>query len=84
MSASAVFILDLKGRLLISRDYRGDIPTSVATKFATRVLQQEETELRPVVNEEGISYISVKYANLLCLLLLISLRSLVSLACSFL
>ena len=67
MSASAVFILDLKGRLLISRDYRGDIPAAVATKFATRVLQQEETELRPVVNEEGISYITVKYANLLCL-----------------
>lgn len=67
MSASAVFILDMKGRLLISRDYRGDIPASVATKFATRVLQQEETELRPVVNEEGISYISVKHANLLCL-----------------
>ena len=67
MSASAVFILDSKGRLLISRDYRGDIPASVATKFATRVLQQEETELRPVVNEEGISYISVKHANLLCL-----------------
>jgi len=67
MSASAVFILDLKGRLLISRDYRGDIPTSVATKFASRVLQQEETELSPVVNEEGISYITVKYANLLFL-----------------
>ena len=67
MSASAVFILDLKGRLLISRDYRGDIPASVATKFVARVLQQEDTELQPVVNEEGISYITVKYANLLCL-----------------
>jgi len=45
MSASAVFILDMKGRSLISRDYRGDIPTSVATKFATRFFNKKKLSL---------------------------------------
>jgi len=26
MTASAVFILDLKGKVIISRNYRGDVP----------------------------------------------------------
>jgi len=34
MVASAVFIMDLKGKIIISRNYRGDIPMSVADKFA--------------------------------------------------
>lgn len=28
-----VFILDLKGKVLISRNYRGDIPMSAVEKF---------------------------------------------------
>ena len=33
MSASAVFILDLKGKVLIARNYRGDIPMSEIDHF---------------------------------------------------
>jgi hypothetical protein len=33
MVCSAVFIMDLKGKILISRNYRGDIPMSVSEKF---------------------------------------------------
>jgi AP-1 complex subunit mu len=33
MAVSAVFILDSKGKLLISRDFRGDIPVSCVDRF---------------------------------------------------
>ncbi len=33
--ASAVFVLDLKGKILISRDYRGDVPKSAVDKYDT-------------------------------------------------
>ncbi|RYY82846.1 hypothetical protein EON63_12480 [archaeon] len=34
MVASAVFIMDTKGKVIIARNYRGDIPMSVAERFA--------------------------------------------------
>lgn len=39
MVASAVFILDVKGKVLISRNYRGDIPMSAVEKFIPMVLE---------------------------------------------
>lgn len=32
MVASAVYVLDLKGKIIISRDYRGDVPKSAIEK----------------------------------------------------
>jgi AP-1 complex subunit mu len=64
MSCSAIFILDSKGRVLISRNYRGDVAMSVATRFATRLLEEEESSLKPIVNEEGVTYVFVKHNNL--------------------
>lgn len=39
MVASAVFILDLKGKVLISRNYRGDVPMTAVDKFVPMVLE---------------------------------------------
>lgn len=33
MVVSAVFIMDLNGKVIISRNYRGDIPMTVADTF---------------------------------------------------
>jgi len=33
MVASAVFIMDLKGKVIISRNYRGDIPMMVSERY---------------------------------------------------
>ena len=33
MVASAIFITDTKGKVIISRNYRGDIPMSVSEKL---------------------------------------------------
>ncbi len=38
MVASAVFIMDLKGKVIISRNYRGDIPMTAAERYVQAVL----------------------------------------------
>jgi AP-1 complex subunit mu len=38
MVASAIFIMDTKGKVIISRNYRGDIPMSVADRYFTNVI----------------------------------------------
>jgi len=64
MPASAVFVLDLKGKVLLWRDYRGDVPLSVAERFMTIVMNKEEQDVRPIFEEDGYTYIYVKYKNL--------------------
>jgi AP-1 complex subunit mu len=50
MSVSALFVLDLKGRVLLSRDYRGDVSLKVAEKFIIRLNELEEAgKVRPWV-----------------------------------
>eukprot|EP00658_Telonema_sp_P-2_P002922 TRINITY_DN11077_c0_g1_i4.p1 TRINITY_DN11077_c0_g1~~TRINITY_DN11077_c0_g1_i4.p1 ORF type:complete len:422 (-),score=127.12 TRINITY_DN11077_c0_g1_i4:347-1612(-) len=64
MSCSAVFILDAKGKIIINRNYRGDIPMTVAEKFSQYISETEEEELRPVVVDNGVVFVYVKYNNL--------------------
>ncbi|KXS09312.1 clathrin adaptor, mu subunit [Gonapodya prolifera JEL478] len=66
MVASAVFILDLKGKVLISRNYRGDIPMAAIEKFMPLILAAEENEesLAPVMStEDGTHFLYVKHNN---------------------
>eukprot|EP01137_Pigoraptor_chileana_P029507 Opistho-2@14824 len=65
MAASGVYILDLKGKVLISRNYRGDIPNTVADKFLPLVLEQEEEGVQsPIVVYEGVTFVYIKHNNL--------------------
>eukprot|EP01105_Mastigella_eilhardi_P003769 TRINITY_DN1490_c1_g1_i1.p1 TRINITY_DN1490_c1_g1~~TRINITY_DN1490_c1_g1_i1.p1 ORF type:complete len:432 (+),score=143.55 TRINITY_DN1490_c1_g1_i1:47-1342(+) len=65
MSASAVFILDGKGKVLISRNYRGDVPMNVvAQRFIHFVIDEDEQTLKPIINDEGITYVFVKHNGL--------------------
>lgn len=43
MVCSALFIMDLKGKILISRNYRGDIPMSVSEKFTKHLYDQQHS-----------------------------------------
>lgn len=43
MAASALFILDLKGRVILSRDYRGDVAPKLVERFISRVNELEDT-----------------------------------------
>jgi len=62
--ASAVFILDYRGKIIISRNYRGDIPVTVAEKFTNRIQDVTETAPPPVYMDDGIAYVHVSHNNL--------------------
>ena len=71
MVASAVFVLDLKGKVLISRNYRGDVPPAAVDKFMQLLLEQEESfgadssgYAPPVLTNNGINYMYNVYCTL--------------------
>ena len=68
--ASAIYILDLKGKMLISRDYKGDTPHSVMEKFVKRVVKEDEelSVLPPVFQESGYTFFHTMHSNLRCTL----------------
>lgn len=67
MVCSAVFITDIKGKVIVSKNYRGDIPMQVCEKFSYHIQEKDEMELRPVFTEEGVTYVYIKCNNLLLL-----------------
>lgn len=99
MAISAVCILDLRGRLLLARDYRGDVPLAPAAEAFSRALAGqgsgggsdysssspnltssglalpvgaavdagESGSLPPVLHRNGVSYASVRHADVLLL-----------------
>ncbi|XP_068779016.1 AP-1 complex subunit mu-2 [Struthio camelus] len=65
MSASAVFILDLKGKPLISRNYKGDVSTAEIEHFMALLLQREEEgALAPLLARGTVHFLWIKHANL--------------------
>ncbi len=64
MPASAIFILDLKGKVVISRNYRGDVPMSTIDKFSRHLLEDEEAQMKPVFTDDGYTFMYVRHTNL--------------------
>ncbi|KAH0666763.1 hypothetical protein KY290_028935 [Solanum tuberosum] len=63
---SAMFLLDMKGRCLISRDYRGDVSAQQVEKFFTKLLEKEgdlESD-GPVCHENGVNYMFIQHKNI--------------------
>ncbi|KAH0449506.1 hypothetical protein IEQ34_020198 [Dendrobium chrysotoxum] len=44
-AVSALFLLDIKGRVLVWRDYRGDVSAVQAERFFTKLIEKEVTSL---------------------------------------
>ncbi|KAK4719518.1 hypothetical protein R3W88_017856 [Solanum pinnatisectum] len=63
---SALFLLDMKGRCLISRDYRGDVSAQQVEKFFTKLLEKEgDLEYDgPVCHENGVNYMFIQHKNI--------------------
>lgn len=40
-AASALFLLDIKGRVLVWRDYRGDVSAAQAERFFAKLMEKE-------------------------------------------
>ncbi|PWA00767.1 hypothetical protein BB558_003204 [Smittium angustum] len=55
---SSVFILDNKGKPLIARDYRGDIPMTAIDNFMSLIQEKEEQEgtATPVMSHKGVVF----------------------------
>ncbi|KAL8932713.1 MAG: hypothetical protein Q9216_006716, partial [Gyalolechia sp. 2 TL-2023] len=69
--ASAIFFLDLKGKTLLARNYRGDIPMSAVEKFPILLSEAEEesSAVPPCFSDEGINYLYIRHSNLYLLAL---------------
>ena len=62
---SSIYILDHKGRVLITRAYRGDVPHNIHEKFNKKLLEYDESTIKPVfVENDGTSFFHTKVNNL--------------------
>ncbi|KAG7228921.1 hypothetical protein INR49_008699 [Caranx melampygus] len=65
MSASAVYVLDLKGKVLICRNYRGDVDMSEIEHFMPILMdKEEEGNLSPILAHGGVRFMWIKHNNL--------------------
>ena len=65
MPASGVYFLDVAGRVILSRDYRGDVPLAVVDRLVHHLGELEEQgQLAPVVHFKGFSFVYTQYSNL--------------------
>ncbi|GAV07670.1 hypothetical protein RvY_17484 [Ramazzottius varieornatus] len=65
MSASAIYILDSKGKVMISRNYRGDIDFGIIDKFIPVLTEREEEgNITPLITTAGVTFAYVKFNNL--------------------
>ncbi|KAL0441018.1 UNVERIFIED_CONTAM: AP-1 complex subunit mu-2 [Sesamum radiatum] len=64
-ATSALYILDIKGRCLISRDYRGQVSAAQVEKFFSKLLEKEDDieSQGPVCFENGVSYMFIQHSN---------------------
>ena len=64
--ASLIAILDLKGKPLIQRSYRDDVPASYVERFLPLVLEIEEEghQVTPCFSSQGINYMHIRHSNL--------------------
>lgn len=68
MVASAIHLLDSRFRVLISRDYRGEVPMTAVDDFAARMALLEEQDDVPIYTDaEGITYAYSRHDSLLLL-----------------
>ncbi|CAB3241455.1 unnamed protein product [Arctia plantaginis] len=65
MSSAAIYILDVKGKVLISRNYRGDVDLGVIDKFMPLLMEKEEEGmLTPLLQTSECTFAYIKTNNL--------------------
>ncbi|KAI2663618.1 AP-1 complex subunit mu-2 [Labeo rohita] len=65
MAASAIFILDLKGKVLICRNYMGSVDMNEIDNFMPIMMKREEdADLSPVVIHGSTHFLWIKHSNL--------------------
>ena len=64
---SAIYVLDSKGKIIICRDYRGDISHNCVETFSSKLVE-EVGDFAPVFEDDGIHYIFQQHSNLYCMI----------------
>ena len=49
---SSIYILDQKGRVLITRSYRSDLPANIHENFNKKLLEFDEYTIKPVIMDK--------------------------------
>jgi AP-1 complex subunit mu len=64
MTISSIFILDQKGKIIIHRDYRGDVKLTCVDRFVAHILEEDEVNVKPVFEDDGISFMYIKHEDI--------------------
>uniref|UniRef100_A0A6Q2XKX3 AP-1 complex subunit mu-2 n=1 Tax=Esox lucius TaxID=8010 RepID=A0A6Q2XKX3_ESOLU len=65
MSVSAVFVLDLKGKVLICRNYKGDVDMAEIDHFLPLLMTEEEEGVTcPIMMHGNVHFLWIKHTNL--------------------
>ena len=65
MSAiSAIYFLDRKGRIIIFRNYRGEVTQDISSNFQKKVLELEESNMKPLFSINDVHYCWIRYKNI--------------------
>ena len=65
MSAiSAIYFLDRKGRIIIFRNYRGEVDQDISEAFINEVLELDEANMKPAFTVEDVHYIWIRHQNI--------------------
>ena len=65
MSAiSAIYFLDRKGRIIIFRNYRGEVDQDISEGFINEVLELDEANMKPTFTIDDVHYIWIRHQNI--------------------
>ena len=60
---SAIYFLDKKGKPIIFRNYRGEVTQAISENFQRKVLELEETNMKPIFLVGNVHYTWIKHRN---------------------
>ena len=61
---SAIYFLDRKGRIIIFRNYRGEVDQDISEGFIDEVLELDEANMKPAFTIDNVHYIWIKHQNI--------------------
>ena len=61
---SAVYFLDKKGKIIIFRNYRGEVDQDISENFCKEVLELEESGMKPAFSIDNVHYCWLKHQNI--------------------
>ncbi len=61
---SAIYFLDKKGRPIIFRNYRGEVTQDISSNFQKKVLELEESNMKPLFTINDVHYCWIRHKNI--------------------